>query len=112
MASNITSTQQKLNTNGNDNPSYQDPTNLDTDSYGTFLGDPGGIRPVTTVSALGSQQPTIIYLGGCPVCKTGMLETDFTCLGLCCAIIFFPIGILCCLALRQRRCNFCGSIYD
>ncbi len=41
-----------------------------------------------------------------------MLDTEFTCMGLCCAIFCFPIGILCCLALRQRRCNFCGAIFD
>jgi len=103
-------------------------------SYGTYPGSIGGPPPTTTTVsnypyALGYQQPTIIILGGCPACKvrvyfmlyllndffyiqTGMLETDFTFLGLCCAIFFFPIGILCCLAFRQRRCNFCGAIYD
>ena len=40
-----------------------------TDSYGTFLGDSGGIPPVTTAFPLGSQHTTIIYLGGCPACK-------------------------------------------
>lgn len=100
MASNIATTQPKLNTNGNENPSYQDPANLGkgysfiqskcqkftilssgTDSYGTFLGDSGGVPPVTTVSAypyaLGSQQPTIIYLGGCPACKVCIKRTFF-----------------------------------
>ncbi|CAF0715362.1 unnamed protein product [Adineta steineri] len=116
MASNILPDQKKLIIDENNSPSsYQDPHNLGTDSYGTF---PGGLPPTTTTTvssypyALGSQQPTVIVLGGCPACKIGMLETDFTFLGLCCAIFFFPIGIICCLALRQRRCNFCGSIFD
>ncbi|UJR29145.1 hypothetical protein I4U23_010359 [Adineta vaga] len=117
MASNISIDQQKLIIDNNDNLlSYQDPPNLGTDSYGTFLGGSEGLSAMTTVSsypnALGSREPTIIVLGGCPACKTGMLENDFTFLGLCCAIFLFPIGILCCLAFRQRRCNFCGTIYD
>ena len=100
--------------------------------YGTFADSLARVStPATTVSsypyALGSQEPTIIVLGGCPACKVhvmfsfsinchsfqiGMLDNDFTCLGLCCAIFFFPVGILCCLASRQRRCNFCGAIFD
>jgi len=56
-------------------------------------------------------QPQVIVVGGCPACRTGVLEDDFTCLGVCCAIFFFPIGILCCLAMRQRRCPNCGAVF-
>ncbi|XP_046549775.1 brain protein I3-like [Haliotis rubra] len=58
-------------------------------------------------------QPTsqVVVVGGCPACRVGILEDDFTCLGVLCAILFFPIGILCCLAMRQRRCANCGAIY-
>uniref|UniRef100_A0A8B9NQT9 Membrane protein BRI3 n=1 Tax=Apteryx owenii TaxID=8824 RepID=A0A8B9NQT9_APTOW len=47
------------------------------------------------------------------LCKTGVgvLEDTFTCLGVLCAIVFFPIGILFCLALRQRRCPNCGAAF-
>lgn len=45
----------------------------------------------------------------CPACRVGTLEYDYTCLGICCAIVFFPIGILCCLAMRNRRCLQCSS---
>jgi hypothetical protein len=79
----------------------------DANAYGTFIDDAGGSSAPTTTSsypyALGSREPTVIVLG--------MLESDFTCLGLCCAIVFFPLGILCCLAFRQRRCHFCGAIF-
>lgn len=51
----------------------------------------------------------IIVIGGCPACRIGMLEDDFTCLGVCCAIFFFPVGILCCLALKNKRCTNCGA---
>ncbi|XP_059835003.1 membrane protein BRI3 [Hemitrygon akajei] len=60
------------------------------------------------------QQPTaasVVVVGGCPACRVGVLEDDFTCLGVLCAIFFFPIGILFCLALRQRRCPNCGASF-
>ncbi|XP_075421583.1 membrane protein BRI3 [Ascaphus truei] len=61
------------------------------------------------------QQPaattSVVVVGGCPACRVGVLEDDFTCLGILCAIFFFPIGILFCLALRQRRCPNCGATF-
>ncbi|XP_078521293.1 membrane protein BRI3 [Lissotriton helveticus] len=61
------------------------------------------------------QQPTtttsVVVVGGCPACRVGVLEDDFTCCGILCAIIFFPIGILFCLALKQRRCPNCGATF-
>ncbi|KAL4240188.1 Integral membrane protein 2C [Mactra antiquata] len=56
-------------------------------------------------------QPQIIVVGGCPACRVGVLEDDFTCLGVCCAILFFPLGILCCLAMKERRCPNCGAVF-
>lgn len=56
-------------------------------------------------------QPSVVVVGGCPACRVGVLEDDFTCLGILCAIFFFPIGILFCLALRQRRCPNCGATF-
>ncbi|XP_010718158.1 brain protein I3, partial [Meleagris gallopavo] len=61
------------------------------------------------------QQPaattSVVVVGGCPACRVGVLEDTFTCLGVLCAIVFFPIGILFCLALRQRRCPNCGAAF-
>jgi len=45
------------------------------------------------------------------VLQVGVLEDDFTCLGIFCAIFFFPLGILCCLALKNRRCSNCGAYF-
>ncbi|OWR48478.1 membrane protein BRI3 [Danaus plexippus] len=55
--------------------------------------------------------PPIIAVGACPACRVGILEDDFTCLGILCAILFFPIGILCCLAMKNRRCSNCGAMF-
>ncbi|XP_038223579.1 brain protein I3 [Zerene cesonia] len=55
--------------------------------------------------------PAIITVGACPACRVGILEDDFTCLGILCAILFFPLGILCCLALKNRRCSNCGAMF-
>ncbi|GLD65405.1 brain protein I3 [Lates japonicus] len=46
-----------------------------------------------------------------PACRVGVLEDDFTCLGILCAIFFFPLGILFCFALRQRRCPNCDATF-
>ncbi|KAG7175201.1 brain protein I3-like [Homarus americanus] len=53
----------------------------------------------------------VIVIGGCPACRVGVLNEDFTLAGLCCAFWFFPIGILCCLAMRERRCSNCGACF-
>ncbi|KAJ6645879.1 Brain protein I3 [Pseudolycoriella hygida] len=53
----------------------------------------------------------ILVIGGCPACRIGVLQDDYSCLGVCCAIVFFPIGILCCLAMKTKRCSNCGMEY-
>ncbi|KAG4074913.1 hypothetical protein HA402_009338 [Bradysia odoriphaga] len=53
----------------------------------------------------------ILVIGGCPACRIGVLQDDFSCLGILCAIVFFPVGILCCLALKSKRCSNCGMEY-
>lgn len=53
----------------------------------------------------------VIVVGGCPACRVGVLQNDFTCLGIFCAIFFFPLGLLCCLLMRQQRCSNCGALF-
>ena len=54
----------------------------------------------------------VVVVGACPACRVGYLEEDFTCLGIMCAILFFPLGILCCLLDRTKRCSNCGYRFD
>jgi hypothetical protein len=61
----------------------------------------------TIVQPIASQ---LIVIGGCPICRIGVLEDDYSCLGILCAIAFFPLGILCCLATKNRRCTNCHAI--
>ncbi|XP_055843569.1 brain protein I3 [Episyrphus balteatus] len=69
-------------------------------SYGAI-----GSTPTVTVAV----PPQIVVIGGCPSCRIGYLEDSYSCLGLFCAIFFFPVGILCCLAMKNKRCSNCGT---
>jgi hypothetical protein len=61
------------------------------------------------------QQQTIVVTtqavatGNCPVCRVGFMTDDFTCCGICLAIFFFPLGLICCLLMRERRCTSCNA---
>ncbi|KAG5669555.1 hypothetical protein PVAND_017442 [Polypedilum vanderplanki] len=57
-----------------------------------------------------SDVTTIVGVNGCPICRIGVLEDDYSCLGICLAIFCFPIGIICCLACKNKRCTSCGAI--
>ncbi|XP_006889826.1 PREDICTED: uncharacterized protein LOC102866482 [Elephantulus edwardii] len=41
---------------------------------------------------------SIVVVGGCPVCRVGVLEDSFTFLGIFLAIILFPFGFICCFS--------------
>ncbi|XP_075225925.1 membrane protein BRI3 [Lycorma delicatula] len=57
------------------------------------------------------QPQEIIIIGTCPACRVGVVEDDYPCLAILCAIFFFPIGILFCLLLKDRRCSNCGAYF-
>lgn len=72
------------------------------------------IQPLPGITYGSIVQPAIvpteiIVINGCPACRIGVLEDDYTCLGICCAIFCFPVGILCCLGLKNKRCTNCGA---
>lgn len=68
-------------------------------SYGTCINDV--IVPL----------PEIATGGACPICHIGILEYEYTCVGLLCLVLLFPVGILCCLALKKSSCSYCGASF-
>uniref|UniRef100_T1J1W0 Membrane protein BRI3 n=1 Tax=Strigamia maritima TaxID=126957 RepID=T1J1W0_STRMM len=86
--------------------SYPIHNNAHTPSYGTAPYP--NMPPTVTVQPVTQQ---VIIVGGCPACRVGVLEDDYTCCGIMCAIFCFPLGILWCLATKQRRCPNCGAIF-
>ncbi|CAK9818445.1 Brain protein I3 [Anthophora quadrimaculata] len=84
-------------------PGYYPSTGAPNNS--TYVPTYGTMQSTTVV------MPEIILVGGCPACRVGVMEDDFTCLGLLCAILFFPFGIIYCLLFRTRRCSNCGAYF-
>ncbi|KAI8838038.1 hypothetical protein BJ741DRAFT_150410 [Chytriomyces cf. hyalinus JEL632] len=62
-----------------------------------------------------SQYPVaVVYIPHNGFCASGgehVLDHSFTTLGVCLGVLFFPVGILCCLGLRETRCVKCGSLF-
>merc|ERR1739842_266945 len=56
-----------------------------------------------------AQPAQVVLVGGCPSCKAGVLQEDFTCCGICLGICFFPIGLLCCFLMKEKKCTNCGA---
>nr|NP_001163339.1 uncharacterized protein Dmel_CG12012, isoform B [Drosophila melanogaster]ABF85723.1 IP05417p [Drosophila melanogaster]ACZ94611.1 uncharacterized protein Dmel_CG12012, isoform B [Drosophila melanogaster] len=77
-------------------------------TYGAFETTPVSVVIQPAPVAMPTE---IIVIGGCPACRIGYLEDTFSACGLCCAIFFFPLGILCCLAMREKRCSNCGTVF-
>ncbi|KAG8558066.1 hypothetical protein GDO81_016844 [Engystomops pustulosus] len=80
-------------------------------SVSSIVAQPTTAAAATPVASAAAAITSVVVVGGCPACRVGVLEDSFTCLGIFCAIFFFPIGILFCLALRQRRCPNCGATF-
>ncbi|CAG0914601.1 unnamed protein product [Notodromas monacha] len=57
------------------------------------------------------QHTTVIINGGCPRCQSGSLSDSFTCCGILLAIIFFPVGLVCCYVMREKKCVNCGATF-
>ncbi|KAJ3313624.1 hypothetical protein HDU76_002595 [Blyttiomyces sp. JEL0837] len=44
----------------------------------------------------------------CPAGGIHQLTDEFTCCGITLAILFFPIGVLCCFLMTEKKCAKCG----
>ncbi|CAG9816186.1 unnamed protein product [Phaedon cochleariae] len=47
-------------------------------------------------------------LPGCPVCHNNSWGSTWGCCAWMWLICCFPIGILCCLCMREKKCTQCG----
>ncbi|KAL4240193.1 hypothetical protein ACF0H5_000987 [Mactra antiquata] len=47
--------------------------------------------------------------GMCQVCGVGVIRDRASFIGLILAIVFFPIGIICCLMTVEKRCVHCHA---
>lgn len=64
-------------------------------------------QPVVTAAT-----PVVVVTGGvCPACRVGFLRNDFTCMGIFLAICCFPVGLVCCFLMMERRCSNCGLTF-
>jgi len=79
-----------------------------------YGADPGYCPPPPPASGFqpspGYGPAPVVYqtVGNCPSCRQGVLQSEMTCLGICCAIFFFPIGLLCLFLIQDQRCPLCG----
>jgi len=64
--------------------------------------------PTTTAPQVIVVQQGPVATGNCPVCRQGNLYEEYSCCGICLAIFFFPIGLICCLLMKDKRCSHCG----
>ncbi|XP_042888498.1 brain protein I3-like [Penaeus japonicus] len=67
---------------------------------------------VVTTQPVITTAPVVVVAGAtCPACRAGILRNEFTCCGIFLAICFFPIGMLCCFLMMERRCSNCGLTF-
>lgn len=78
-------------------------------TYGTMISSNITTQPSAEPSSNRIIIKEIIAVNACPVCRIGMLNEEFTCCGICCAIFFFPFGLLCCLCMRDKVCSNCNA---
>ncbi|KAJ3101363.1 hypothetical protein HDU97_001404 [Phlyctochytrium planicorne] len=48
------------------------------------------------------------------MCAAGGIHSisdEFTCCGIALAIICFPIGLVCCFLMREKKCIKCGTTF-
>lgn len=78
-------------------------------TYGTMITSNITTQPSAEPSTNRIIIKEIIAVNACPVCRIGMLTEEFTCCGIFCAIFFFPLGLLCCLCMRDKVCSNCNA---
>jgi hypothetical protein len=55
---------------------------------------------------------TVLVVGGCAAGGGHSIVEDFTPCGICCGVCCFPIGLICCLTMKQQRCIKCNHHFN
>ncbi|KAJ3114694.1 hypothetical protein HDU96_001788 [Phlyctochytrium bullatum] len=59
------------------------------------------------------QQPQVVMaVNPAEMCAAGGIHAitdEFTCCGITLAILFFPIGLVCCFLMKEKKCQKCGA---
>lgn len=71
--------------------------------------NPNNPTVINVVPAPQNRSHQVLIVGGCPTCRVGVLDDRATCAGICCCILFFPIGLICLFTMRQKVCINCGA---
>ncbi|DAZ97709.1 TPA: hypothetical protein N0F65_009608 [Lagenidium giganteum] len=58
--------------------------------------------------AIDGRERVVVVQQQAPQCNHQHSEHgDFTCCGICCGVCLFPIGLICCFLMREKRCANC-----
>ena len=78
-----------------------------------FMGNPNWRIFLFEICYREKLYPLLTFPGDkCPRCNEGTIKRYFTRLGICFAVLCFPIGISCCFFLREKRCTGCGETFE
>jgi len=95
---------------GGQQPGYYPPQVSQPTGYYPPPPAPGNQAPPAQQQVIVvSNQPAELPPGVCRHCRVGHGSDNFTCCGICLAIFCFPIGLICCILMRERRCSNCGA---
>ncbi|XP_026482045.1 brain protein I3-like isoform X2 [Ctenocephalides felis] len=48
----------------------------------------------------------------CPNCGVGFVTDNYSCCAVCLGACCFPLGLLCCLGMKERSCVNCGAAFN
>jgi hypothetical protein len=51
-------------------------------------------------------------VGPCAAGGGHSIVEEYTACGLVCGIVMFPVGLICCLTMKDRTCMACGMKFD
>ncbi|XP_038065694.1 brain protein I3-like [Patiria miniata] len=78
-------------------------------------GQPAQPAQVTVTTTTVPQPATthqVVMVSTCPTCRSGVLQEHIPLCGVLLAIFFFPLGVFCCLAMRERVCTNCRATFS